>query len=40
VTERIYQHGARIEAEATAIWTAPQTFDRIGDYVTRTFKKS
>jgi enoyl-CoA hydratase len=37
--ERVRDGGA-IDAEVTQIWTAPETLDRIRDYVSRTFKKS
>ena len=39
VSERL-QTSRAIEAEVTAIWTAPETIARIRDYVARTFKKS
>lgn len=40
VIDRLAQHGARIEAEAAKIWTAPETLAHIADYVARTFKKT
>jgi enoyl-CoA hydratase len=38
--ERLQREGRAIDAEVTQIWTAPDTLDRIRDYVSRTFKKS
>ena len=38
--DRLAQHGARVEAEAEKIWTAPETLAHISDYVARTFKKA
>jgi enoyl-CoA hydratase len=40
VTERMARDGARIDAVAEKIWTAPETLDRVRDYVARTFKKA
>jgi enoyl-CoA hydratase len=37
--ERLQREGRAIDAEVTQIWTAPDTLDRIRDYVSRTFKK-
>ena len=39
VAERLERDGARIDAAVTEIWTKPEALARIGDYVTRTFKK-
>jgi enoyl-CoA hydratase len=38
--ERLQREGRAIDAEVTQIWTAPDTLDRIRDYVSRTFKKA
>jgi enoyl-CoA hydratase len=38
--ERMARDGAHIEAEASAIWTRPETLARVRDYVARTLKKS
>lgn len=38
--DALEQHGRRGDEEAMAIWTAPDTLDRIRDYVSRTFKKA
>ena len=38
--ERLAKDGHAIDAAAEAIWTAPETLDRIRDYVGRTFKKA
>ena len=40
VTERLQGEGRAIDAAVTEIWTAPETLDRVRDYVARTFKKS
>jgi enoyl-CoA hydratase len=40
VTERLARDRGAIDATAEKIWTAPETLDRIRDYVARTFKKS
>jgi enoyl-CoA hydratase len=37
--DRMAEHGARLDAEAETIWTAPETLAHIQDYVSRTFKK-
>jgi enoyl-CoA hydratase len=37
--DRMAEHGARLDAEAERIWTAPETLAHIRDYVSRTFKK-
>jgi enoyl-CoA hydratase len=39
VTDALERHGSRVAAAAEDIWTAPETLDRIRDYVSRTFKK-
>jgi enoyl-CoA hydratase len=36
---RMARHGARVDADAEKIWTAPETLAHIRDYVSRTFKK-
>ena len=38
--DRLRNHGARIDAAAEQIWTAPETLAHIRDYVSRTFKKA
>jgi enoyl-CoA hydratase len=40
VTDAMERHGGRVEAAAEEIWTAPETLERIKDYVARTFKKN
>jgi enoyl-CoA hydratase len=40
VTERLARDRGAIDATAEKIWTAPETLDRIRDYVARTFKKA
>jgi enoyl-CoA hydratase len=40
MADRMGKDGRRIDMAAEAIWTAPQTLDRIRDYVSRTLKKS
>jgi len=40
VTERMALSGAATEKTVTDIWTAPETLERIRDYVARTLKKS
>ena len=37
--DRMAKDGARVEALAEKIWTAPETLARVQDYVSRTFKK-
>jgi enoyl-CoA hydratase len=37
--DRMARHGARVDADAEKIWTAPETLAHIADYVRRTFKK-
>jgi len=39
VTDAMAQHGARVDAEAEQIWTAPETLAHVTDYVSRTFKR-
>jgi len=39
VVDAMERHGSRVAAAAEDIWTAPETLDRIRDYVSRTFKK-
>lgn len=39
VADAMERHAKRIDAASMAIWTAPETLDRIRDYVSRTFKK-
>jgi enoyl-CoA hydratase len=39
VTERMAQSGAAIDKAVTDIWTAPETLERIRDYVARTLNK-
>jgi enoyl-CoA hydratase len=38
--ERLDNVGRAIDAAVEEIWTAPDTLARVGDYVTRTLKKS
>ena len=38
--ERLVNVGRAIDTAVEEIWTAPETLDRIRDYVERTFKKS
>jgi enoyl-CoA hydratase len=38
--ERLERLGRDIDAEVDEIWTAPETLERIRDYVARTFKKA
>jgi hypothetical protein len=33
------RHGKQVAAAAEAVWTAPETLDRVGDYVAKTPKK-
>ena len=40
VADALERHGKRIGATSMDIWTAPETLDRIRDYVSRTFKKA
>jgi enoyl-CoA hydratase len=40
VTDAMERHGARVATASEAIWSAPETLDRIRDYVSRTFKKA
>jgi enoyl-CoA hydratase len=40
VAERMERNGRRIDTAAEEIWTAPETLDRIRDYVSHTLKKS
>jgi enoyl-CoA hydratase len=40
VADALERHGARVDAEAEEIWTAPETLARVRDYVARTFRKS
>ncbi|MEA2982183.1 MAG: enoyl-CoA hydratase [Alphaproteobacteria bacterium] len=40
VADALERHGQRVDANAMDIWTAPETLDRIRDYVSKTFKKS
>ena len=40
VTERMAASGAVTDRAVTDIWTAPETLERIRDYVTRTLKKN
>lgn len=34
------RHGKRVDEEAMAVWTAPETLAHIRDYVSRTFKRA
>ncbi len=34
------REASTVDAEVTKIWTAPETLDRVRDYVSRTFKKA
>ncbi len=38
--DRMAQHGGRVDAEAEAIWTAPETLAHARAFVERTFKRS
>jgi enoyl-CoA hydratase len=38
--ERLRRDGARVDAAAEQVWTAPETLAHIRDYVNRTFKKA
>jgi enoyl-CoA hydratase/carnithine racemase len=38
--ERLEREGRRIDDEVTRIWCAPETLERIRDYVSRTLKKA
>ena len=40
VADALERHGKRIDTAAMEVWTAPETLDRIRDYVSRTFKKT
>jgi enoyl-CoA hydratase len=40
VADRLAADGYRYDVTVETIWTAPETFDRIQAYVSRTFKKS
>jgi enoyl-CoA hydratase len=40
VADAMERHGRRVAAASEEIWTAPETLDRIRDYVSRTFKKA
>ena len=39
VVDAMERHGSRVSAAAEDVWTAPETLERIRDYVSRTFKK-
>jgi enoyl-CoA hydratase len=40
VQDRLAAHGARVDAEAEAVWTAPETLAHVQSYVARTLKKT
>jgi enoyl-CoA hydratase len=40
VADAMERHGGRLAGASDEIWTAPETLDRIRDYVSKTFKKS
>jgi enoyl-CoA hydratase len=40
VADRYKSEAARFESEVNDLWYAPQAFDRIRDYVSRTLKKA
>jgi enoyl-CoA hydratase len=40
VADALERHGKRVDAAATEVWTAPETLDRVKDYVSKTFKKA
>jgi hypothetical protein len=40
VTERVAHSGEATDRAVTEIWAAPETLERIGDYVARTLKKN
>jgi enoyl-CoA hydratase len=40
VRDALDRHAAHVDAAAMEVWTAPQSLDRIRDYVSRTLKKS
>jgi enoyl-CoA hydratase len=40
VADALERHAKRIDAASMEIWTAPETLERIRDYVSRTFKKA
>lgn len=40
VADALDRHGRRVAAAAEDVWTAPETLDRIRDYVARTLKKN
>ena len=40
VADALERHGKRIGANSMDIWTAPETLDRIRDYVSRTLKRN
>jgi enoyl-CoA hydratase len=40
VADAMERHGGRLAGASDEIWTAPETLDRIRDYVARTFKKA
>jgi hypothetical protein len=40
VADHYKSEAARFESEVNDLWYAPQAFDRIRDYVSRTLKKA
>jgi enoyl-CoA hydratase len=40
VADAMERHGGRLADASDEIWTAPDTLDRIRDYVSKTFKKA
>jgi enoyl-CoA hydratase len=39
IADAMERHGKQVAAAAEAVWTAPETLGRIGDYVAKTLKK-